>query len=102
MKKNFRANAIKPRTPAQLRHLERRAARAEKRIDYSDIPPITPDRFVLVPENEKLVNMVALPAPHSGQSRVNLLLDSDVSEWVRKVGAEKLNSLLRAAMKLVS
>jgi uncharacterized protein (DUF4415 family) len=64
-------------------------------IDFSDIPPITPQMFA-----RGIVRRGLKPIPPKRQ--LTLRMDSDVIEWFKKQGQgyqTKINSLLRAYME---
>lgn len=64
-------------------------------IDFSDIPPITPEMFA-----RGIVRRGLKPVPPKKQ--LTLRLDSDVIEWFKNQGRgyqTKINSLLRAYME---
>jgi uncharacterized protein (DUF4415 family) len=64
-------------------------------IDFSDIPPITPQMFA-----RGIVRRGLRPVPPKRQ--LTLRMDSDVIEWFKKQGRgyqTKINSLLRAYME---
>ena len=64
-------------------------------IDYSDIPPMTPEMLA------RSVLRVGLK-PVLRKSQVTLRVDTDVLEWFRALGAgyqTQINSLLRAYME---
>lgn len=64
-------------------------------IDFSDIPPITPEMFA-----KGVIRRGLKPIPRKKQ--LTLRMDSDVIEWFKKQGQgyqTKINSLLRAYME---
>jgi uncharacterized protein (DUF4415 family) len=74
--------------------LKRLDAMTDADIDFSDIPPITPEMFA-----RAVVRRGLKPVPRKKQ--LTLRMDSDVIDWFKKQGRgyqTKLNSLLRAYM----
>jgi uncharacterized protein (DUF4415 family) len=70
-------------------------AMRDEDIDYSDIPPMTPEMFA------KGVVRVGLK-PVLRKSQITLRLDTDVLEWFRALGSgyqTQINTLLRAYME---
>jgi uncharacterized protein (DUF4415 family) len=64
-------------------------------IDFSDIPPMTPEMFA-----KAVIRRGLKPIPRKKQ--LTLRMDSDVIEWFKKQGRgyqTKINSLLRAYME---
>jgi uncharacterized protein (DUF4415 family) len=75
-------------------HTERRqgGARKDTRIDFSDIPELTPEMFA-----RSVVRRGLKPVPSKAQ--ITLRVDRDVLEWYRKQGPgyqSRINALLRA------
>ena len=74
---------------------QRLDAMTDERIDLSDCPEITPEKFA------KAVVRQGLPR-EKNKSQVTLRIDSDVLEWFKSQGKgyqTKMNSLLRAYME---
>ena len=70
-------------------------AMKDEDIDFSDIPPITPEMFA-----KAVIRRGLKPIPRKKQ--LTLRMDSDVIEWFKKQGRgyqTKINSLLRAYME---
>jgi uncharacterized protein (DUF4415 family) len=64
-------------------------------IDFSDIPPVTPETFA-----KAVVRVGFKPVPPKAQ--ITLRLDADVLQWFRGRGAgyqTQINALLRAYME---
>jgi uncharacterized protein (DUF4415 family) len=64
-------------------------------IDFSDIPPMTPEMFA-----KAVVRAGLKPTPPKEQ--ITLRLDADVLQWFRAQGAgyqRQINALLRAYMQ---
>jgi len=64
-------------------------------IDFSDIPPITPEMFA-----KAVIRRGLKPIPRKKQ--LTLRMDSDVIDWFKRQGQgyqTKINSLLRAYME---
>jgi len=75
--------------------LKRLDAMKDEDIDFSEIPPITPEMFA-----RGIVRRGLKPIPPKKQ--LTLRMDSDVIEWFKKQGSgyqTKINSLLRAYME---
>jgi uncharacterized protein (DUF4415 family) len=69
-------------------------AMRDEDIDFSDIPPLTPEQFA-----RAVVRVGLKPVPPKQQ--ITLRLDADVLDWFRARGAgyqTQINSLLRAYM----
>ena len=74
------------------RTLKRLDAMEDEAIDYSDIPPLSPEMFA-----QALVQKGLKPAP--GKAQITLRLDKDVLEWFRHQGAgyqTRINAILKA------
>lgn len=74
---------------------KRLRAMTDEDIDFSDIPPITPEMFA-----RAVLRRGLKPIPRKKQ--LTLRMDSDVIEWFKKQGRgyqTKINSLLRAYME---
>src|SRR5579863_4625870 len=81
-----------PLTAAQRREVAQLAAKPDRQIDYSDIPPLTPSFWK---------NAVRNPFYRPIKRQVTVRLDADVIAWLRQPGKgyqSRLNRLLRAAM----
>lgn len=75
--------------------LKRLAAMKDEDIDFSEIPPITPEMFA-----RAVLRRGLKPIPRKRQ--LTLRMDSDVIDWFKKQGRgyqTKINSLLRAYME---
>ena len=74
---------------------KRVGALRDEKIDFSDIPELTPERFA-----RAIVRRGLKPAPRKDQ--LTLRIDSDVLEWYRRQGPgyqTRINALLRAYMQ---
>ena len=74
------------------RTLKRLDAMEDEAIDYSDVPPLSPEMFA-----QALVQKGLKPA--SGKEQITLRLDKDVLEWFRHQGAgyqTRINAILKA------
>lgn len=74
------------------RTLKRLDAMEDEAIDYSDVPPLSPEMFA-----QALVQKGLKPVP--GKAQITLRLDKDVLEWFRHQGAgyqTRTNALLKA------
>ena len=74
---------------------KRLKAMKDEDIDFSEIPPITPEMFA-----RGVLRRGLKPIPRKKQ--LTLRMDSDVIEWFKKQGRgyqTKINSLLRAYME---
>ncbi len=74
------------------RTLKRLDAMEDEAIDYSDVPPLSPEMFA-----QALVQKGLKPAP--GKAQITLRLDKDVLEWFRHQGAgyqTRINAVLKA------
>ena len=74
------------------RTLKRLDAMKDEAIDYSDIPPLSPDMFA-----QALVQKGVQPARRKAQ--ITLRLDEDVLEWFRSQGKgyqTQINAILKA------
>lgn len=74
------------------RTLDRLDAMKDKDIDYSDIPPLTPEMFA-----EAIVRKGLDPV--SRKSQITLRLDADVLEWFKTRGKgyqTHINTVLKA------
>lgn len=74
------------------RTLKRLDAMEDEAIDYSDVPPLSPEMFA-----QALVQKGLKPAP--GKAQITLRLDKDVLEWFRHQGAgyqTRINAILKA------
>jgi uncharacterized protein (DUF4415 family) len=92
MKKSGRRNALSPLTAKQRRQVAALASMPDKRIDYSDIPPLK-ERF--------WKNAVRNPFYRPVKQQLTVRLDADVVAWLREQGKgyqTRINALLRAAM----
>lgn len=72
-------------------------AMRDEDIDYSDIPPATPEMFA-----RGVVRRGLKPVVRIRKSQITLRLDPDVLEWFRALGAgyqTQINGLLRAYME---
>ena len=81
-----------PITSARKRKLTRLAARPDKEIDFSDIPPLG-DSF--------WKNAIRNPFYKPVKQQLTVRLDSDVVGWLRNKGKgyqTRMNQLLREAM----
>ena len=70
-------------------------AMRDEDIDFSDIPPVTPEMFA-----KAVVRVGLKPVPPKAQ--ITLRLDVDVLQWFRGRGAgyqTQINALLRAYME---
>jgi uncharacterized protein (DUF4415 family) len=71
-------------------------AMRDEDIDFSDIPPVTPEMFA------KAVVRIGLK-PVLPKAQITLRLDADVLQWFRDRGAgyqTQINALLRAYMEV--
>lgn len=74
------------------RTLKRLDAMEDEAIDYSDVPPLSPEMFA-----QALVQKGLKPV--SGKAQVTLRLDKDVLEWFRHQGEgyqTRINAILKA------
>lgn len=74
------------------RTLKRLDAMEDEAIDYSDVPPLSPEMFA-----QALVQKGLKPTP--GKAQITLRLDKDVLEWFRHQGAgyqTRINAILKA------
>ena len=74
------------------RTLKRLDAMEDEAIDYSDVPPLSPEMFA-----QALVQKGLKPGP--GKAQITLRLDKDVLEWFRHQGAgyqTRINAILKA------
>ena len=81
-----------PMTPARKRKLTQLAARPDKEIDFSDIPPLGASFWK---------NAIRNPFYKPVKQQVTVRLDSDVVGWLRNKGKgyqTRMNQLLREAM----
>lgn len=72
--------------------LKRLDAMEDEAIDYSDVPPLSPEMFA-----QALVQKGLKPV--SGKTQVTLRLDKDVLEWFRHQGEgyqTRINAILKA------
>jgi len=80
----------------RIKHsLQRLDALADKDIDYSDIPQITPEMFA------RAVAHQGLPIPPR-KTQIALRVDGDVLAWFKAQGKgyqSRINALLRAYME---
>jgi len=82
----------KPTSQKSETDLKRLHEMRDEDIDFSDIPPITPEMFA-----RGVVRRGLKPV-----TELTFLIDSDVVEWFKKQGRgyqTKINSLLRAYME---
>ena len=82
----------KRRTRSDLKRID---AMRDQDIDFSDIPPMTPEMFA-----KAVVRTGLKPTP--AKEQITLRLDADVLEWFRALGAgyqTQINALLRAYMQ---
>ena len=82
----------KPKSRKSETDLKRLHEMRDEDIDFSDIPPITPEMFA-----RGVVRRGLKPV-----TELTLIIDSDVVEWFKKQGRgyqTKINSLLRAYME---
>ena len=82
----------KPKSRKSETDLQRLHEMRDEDIDFSDIPPITPEMFA-----RGVVRRGLKPV-----TELTLIIDSDVVEWFKKQGRgyqTKINSLLRAYME---
>jgi uncharacterized protein (DUF4415 family) len=93
MKKNAKSTTVaRPLTSRQRRQVATLAARSDRRIDYSDIPPLTASFWQ---------NAVRNPFYRPVKRQITVRLDADIIAWLRMPGRgyqTRLNRLLRAAM----
>jgi uncharacterized protein (DUF4415 family) len=81
-----------PMTPARKRRLARLAAKADSKIDFSEIPPL---------EESFWKNAVRNPFYRPVKQQLTVRLDADLVAWLRRQGKgyqTRLNRLLRKAM----
>ena len=74
---------------------KRLAARGDGKIDFSDIPELTPEKFARAIVRRGL-------KPLAPKSQLTIRIDSDVLEWYRRQGPgyqTRINALLRAYMQ---
>lgn len=74
------------------RTLKRLDAMEDEAIDYSDVPPLSPEMFA-----QALVQKGLKPVP--GKAQITLRLDKDVLEWFRHQGEgyqTRINAILKA------
>ena len=77
------------------RTLKRLDAMKDEAIDYSDVPPLSPEMFA-----QALVQKGLQSAPRKAQ--ITLRLDEDVLEWFRNQGKgyqTRINEILKAYKK---
>jgi uncharacterized protein (DUF4415 family) len=93
MKKNAKRTTVaSPLTSRQRRQVAGLAARSDRQIDYSDIPPLTANFWK---------NAVRNPFYRPVKRQVTVRLDADIIAWLRLPGKgyqTRLNRFLRAAM----
>ncbi len=86
----------KPNTSKKLQtNWKRLLAMRDDDIDYSDIPPVSPEMFA-----RGVLRRGLKPVPHKKQ--LTLRIDADVVEWYKAQGLgyqTRINALLRAYME---
>jgi Uncharacterized protein conserved in bacteria len=88
----FKASELPPITEEREKELRELAARPDSEIDFSDIPPLTPEWF-----KGAVIGRFYKPV----KEPLSVKLDKDVIEWLKSAGPgyqTRMNEILRKAM----